>query len=186
MNVELHYNNIFASSENEEFIHIHTFHNDFFIYQADPDIPEEINTLLEKIKTGFLARDMELIQSLFQRQTIIQTSGETPFGNFTSESESYLSEVPYESFIQAIETGNWQEIEMQDIKVIQHPRISELYGVQFTTSFHSENVVDNAYVFHLIEMDDENEISSILMSIWQQLETTKDYERFELDDVEIL
>lgn len=183
---ELYSTNIQVIPEIEVSGQFHTYDNDFSINLTDPEIPEEVSKLLEQIKTGFLTSDTELIQSLFQQQAIIQASGETPVGNFSSGSGANLSEVPYESFIQAIETGNWQDIEMQDIKVIQHPRFSELFGVQFTSSFNTENSEYRTYVFHLVETDAEEITTIILMSVWQQLEITEDSERFSLDDLEIL
>lgn len=153
---------------------------------VDKEQIEEINQLLDDLKTGFLTSNTDIIERLFVNEPILQAAGETPFGVFPADSKSSLSDFSYESFIDRVENGGWQAIEMHNIEAKQHPSHSEITGIQLEASFHTENKVYDGYVFLLTDKNEENNSHIILMKTWQQQEVTNEDERFGLDDFEIM
>ncbi len=157
-----------------------------FLDLVNKEHTEEINQLLDDLKTGFLTADTDIIERLFLQKPILQASGETPFGVFPADSKSPLSDFSYESFIDRVENGGWQAIEMHNIEVKQHPSHSESAGIQLEASFHTENKVYDGYVFLLTDKNEEDNSYIILMKTWQQQEVTNEDEQFGLDDLEIM
>ena len=73
------------------------------------------------------------------------------------------------------------EITFSNIKINQHPRYSEIYGVNLIQSWKSNSYADEGYLFLMIDFKDElNPV--IQFSAWQPYRDTSENEIIELSD----
>ena len=136
---------------------------------------------VEQFRTAYNQKDISFIEKQFSDQALIIVGkrveeGEQKASNSTLESlgsEKYQyikkSKDIYISDLKRIFSVNsFIDIKYEDIKVYQHPKFQEVYGVNLVQKYNSEHYSDTGYLFLMIDFY-KPEQPTIWVRAWQEM-----------------
>ena len=85
---------------------------------------------------------------------------------------------------QFFDKNGFIDVKFDGIKITQHPRYPEIYGVNLKQSWKSPGYWDEGYLFVMIDFKDESK-PVIQISAWQSLLGTPENEIIEMGDLVI-
>ena len=149
--------------------------------------------LLEDYKTAYSREDYELLDLFLSKSSLIidgKMISQNPLSNSDTlgQSKSNPAQFAQQGYLPALKSlfDKNEEIEVtfSNMKITQHPRYSEIYGVNLIQSRKSNSYADEGYLFLMIDFNDASK-PVIQISAWQSLLGTSENEIIELSDLEI-
>jgi len=146
---------------------------------------QQILALLEDYKTAYIRKDYALIsQFLSKSEFILQDKKKSQ--SQTSGSESADTTVTKKDYLQDLqkvfEKEELIEIKFEGIKITQHPRFPEVYGVNLKQSWKSSEYSEEGYLFLMIDFRD-NSKPIIQVRAWQPYQGTSENEIIIMSDI---
>jgi hypothetical protein len=149
---------------------------------------QQILALLEDYKTAYSRKDYALIsQFLSKSEFILQDKKKSQSQTSGSESaDPRMTTITKQDFLQNLrkvfEKEGLIEVTFEGIKITQHPRYPEVYGVNLRQSWKSSEYKDEGYLFLMIDFED-GLIPVIQISAWQPFQETSEKEIITLSDI---
>ena len=155
---------------------------------------QRLFALLEDYKTAYSREDYELLDLFLSKSSLI-IDGKMISQNPLSESgnldqiKSNPTQLAQQGYLNALKSlfdkkNEKIEVTFSNIKITQHSRYSEIYGVNLIQSWKSNSYAEEGYLFLMIDFKDESK-PVIQISAWQSLLGTSENEIIELSDLEI-
>lgn len=145
---------------------------------------------IEKFRTSYNRRDIQFITNVFSDQALIIVGHVV---ESTGQSSPFESQVRYLQFtkdeylerLQKVFTRNeWIDITFEDIEIVRHPRLANIYGVSLVQYYASSTYSDDGYLFLLVDFrSDDNPL--IHVRTWQPRYRTPEAEIFSIGELEI-
>ncbi len=154
---------------------------------------QRLLALLEDYKTAYFREDYELLDLFLSKSSLIidgKMISQNPLSKSDTldQSKSNPAQIAQQGYLPALKSlfDKNEEIEVtfSNMKITQHPRYSEIYGVNLIQSWKSNSYADEGYLFLMIDFKDESK-PVIQISAWQSLLGTSENEIIELSDLEI-
>jgi len=151
---------------------------------------QRLLALLEDYKTAYAREDYELLDLFLSKSSLIidgKMIGQNPLsGSDTLDpiksNPAQLAQQGYLIALKSLFDKNEEiEVTFSKIKISQHPRYSEIYGVNLIQSWKSNSYADEGYLFLMIDFNDASK-PVIQISAWQSLLGTSENEIIELSD----
>jgi hypothetical protein len=158
--------------------------------QIDAANRQMILTFVENFRTAYNRRDLEFIQDVFSEQALIivgRVVENTRQLSPMQQQVEYLkfTKDEYVNRLRNIFAANtWIDVGFSSIRILRHPRHTEIYGVNLTQYYNSSIYSDVGYLFLLIDFRDASK-PMIHVRTWQPQRGTPETEVFVLGDMEI-
>lgn len=135
---------------------------------------------VEQFRTAYNQKDINFIESQFSDQALIivgkrieegEKKNNSTLESLGSEKYEYIkkSKDVYISDLKRIFSVNsFIDIKYEDIKVYQHPKYPEVYGVNLVQKYNSEHYSDTGYLFLMIDFY-KPEQPTIWVRAWQEM-----------------
>ena len=152
---------------------------------------QQILNLLEDFKTAYNRKDHKLIGDFLSDKALIivgKVVKQTELSDFgrLDQSKVVLTSLKKEEYLQNLRTvfdkNGFIDVKFDGIKITQHPRYPEIYGVNLKQSWKSPGYWDEGYLFVMIDFKDENK-PVIHVRAWQPYEDTISKEVIEMGDI---
>jgi hypothetical protein len=149
---------------------------------------QQILALLEDYKTAYIRKDYALIsQFLSKSEFILQDQKKTqPQPSESDSAAPRMTTITKQDFLQNLrkvfEKEGLIEVTFEGVKITQHPRYPEVYGVNLKQSWKSSAYSDEGYLFLMIDFED-GLIPVIQITAWQPYQGTSEKEIITLSDI---
>lgn len=149
-----------------------------------------ILSFLDGLTNAYRRKDIGYINTLYADQALfivgrlIQDSG---------EQSPYEPQVEYLTFnrkefvnrlTEVFQNNAWIDVKFNEVGILRHPRLPDVYGVSMTQHFTSSLYSDTGYLFLLVDFRDRSR-PIIHVRTWQSILITPEDQKFSLGDMEI-
>ncbi len=149
---------------------------------------QQILALLEDYKTANIRKDYALISQFLSESVLIlqeKKISQTQPSESDSPNPNKLTTVTKKDYLQDLqkvfEKEELIEIKFEGIKITQHPRFPEVYGVNLKQSWKSSEYSEEGYLFLMIDFRD-NFKPMIQVRAWQPYQGTSENEIIIMSD----
>ena len=148
---------------------------------------QRILALLEDYKTAYSRKDYAFIsQFLSKSEFILQDKKKTqPQPSESDSADPRMTTITKQDFLnnlrKVFEKEGLIEVTFEGVKITQHPRYPEVYGVNLKQSWKSSHYSDEGYLFLLIDYEDA-EKPVIQAFAWQPFTETPEKEIITMSD----
>ena len=151
---------------------------------------QQILNLLEDFKTAYNRKDHKLIGDFLSDKALIivgkvvKQTQPSDFGRL-DESKVVLTSLKKQEYLQNLRTvfdkNGFIDVKFDGIKITQHPRYPEVYGINLKQSWRSPGYSDEGYLFLMIDFRD-NSKPVIHVRAWQPFKETISKEVIDMGD----
>jgi hypothetical protein len=121
---------------------------------------------VENFRTAYGRKDINFLTQVFSDDALIitgrvvrqQTRGDSPIGVLPQDKVVLVKQNKREYLArlqQVFRANSYIYLDFNEIKITQHPKINEIYGVELKQDWHSDRYSDVGYLFLMIDFKNE-------------------------------
>jgi hypothetical protein len=158
--------------------------------QIDSANRQRILSFTENFRTAYNRKDIDYINTVFSDQALIivgrvvQSTGTRSAYEQQVEYLQFTKDEYIERLRNIFRSNTWIDVGFEDIRILRHPRLQHMYGVNLTQYYNSSIYSDVGYLFLLIDFRKPEE-PVIHVRTWQPRSATPESQVFTLGDMEI-